>query len=97
MAARRAERDLREEREKALRLERELEGWKGLRMERGVKNSGISNWVAAANGTHHVNGGSVRAAAAAVGGNKVRNGSGSGGGMNGVVGNRRMSDSKGFL
>jgi len=26
---------LREEREKALRLERELEGWKALRMERG--------------------------------------------------------------
>ncbi|KAL8954171.1 MAG: hypothetical protein Q9222_000055 [Ikaeria aurantiellina] len=35
LAARRAERDLREEREKALRLERELEGWKGLRMEKG--------------------------------------------------------------
>ena len=35
LQARRAERDLREEREKALRLERELEGWKGLRMERG--------------------------------------------------------------
>lgn len=34
-AARRADRDLREEREKALMLERELEGWKGLRMERG--------------------------------------------------------------
>lgn len=35
LQARRAERDLREEREKAMRLERELEGWKGLRMERG--------------------------------------------------------------
>ena len=35
LAAKRAERELREEREKALRLERELEGWKGLRMERG--------------------------------------------------------------
>lgn len=35
LAAKRAERDLREEKEKALRLERELEGWKGLRMERG--------------------------------------------------------------
>ena len=32
LGARRAERDLREEREKGLRLERELEGWKGLRM-----------------------------------------------------------------
>ncbi|KAJ5794925.1 hypothetical protein N7457_001524 [Penicillium paradoxum] len=35
LLARRAERDLREEREKALRLERELEGWKALRGERG--------------------------------------------------------------
>ena len=45
LAARRAERDLREEREKGLRLERELEGWKGLRMERGsgVRGSG-SEW-----------------------------------------------------
>ena len=37
LQARRAERDLREEKEKALRLERELEGWKGLRMERGAR------------------------------------------------------------
>lgn len=36
LQARRAERELREEREKALRLERELEGWKALRMERGT-------------------------------------------------------------
>ncbi|KAL9130423.1 MAG: hypothetical protein Q9217_001390 [Psora testacea] len=45
LAARRAERDLREEREKGLRLERELEGWKGLRMERasGVRGS-ASEW-----------------------------------------------------
>ncbi len=35
LQARRAERELREEKEKALRLERELEGWKALRMERG--------------------------------------------------------------
>lgn len=41
-AARRAERDLREEREKALMLERELEGWKGLRMERGARPT---EWV----------------------------------------------------
>ncbi|KAL9620066.1 MAG: hypothetical protein Q9160_005356 [Pyrenula sp. 1 TL-2023] len=42
LQARRVERDLREEKEKALRLERELEGWKGLRMERGsgVNRSG---------------------------------------------------------
>lgn len=35
LQAKRAERELREEREKALRLERELEGWKALRIERG--------------------------------------------------------------
>ena len=34
LQAKRSERELREEKEKALRLERELEGWKGLRMER---------------------------------------------------------------
>ncbi len=54
LAARRAERDLREEREKGLRLERELEGWKGLRMERGAVTRGSgSEW-----------GGSVRGHAA---------------------------------
>lgn len=35
LSARRAERELREEKEKCHRLERELEGWKGLRMEKG--------------------------------------------------------------
>ena len=41
LAAKRAERELREEREKALRLERELEGWKALRMDRGeMRRSG---------------------------------------------------------
>lgn len=35
LSARRAERELKEERENRLRLERELEGWKGLRIERG--------------------------------------------------------------
>jgi myosin protein heavy chain len=35
LTARRAERELREEKEKALRLERELEGWKSLRVEKG--------------------------------------------------------------
>ncbi|KAJ5573958.1 Myosin tail [Penicillium hispanicum] len=35
LQARRMERELREEREKALRLERELEGWKALRVDRG--------------------------------------------------------------
>ena len=41
LAAKRAERELREEKEKVLRLERELEGWKGLRHERNsVQRSG---------------------------------------------------------
>ncbi|KAL6718860.1 class II myosin [Lecanora helva] len=45
LAAKRAERDLREEKEKALRLERELEGWKGLRMEKGkAAAAGSSEW-----------------------------------------------------
>jgi myosin heavy chain 9/10/11/14 len=35
LAARRAEREFREEHEKVLRLEREMEGWKGLRFEKG--------------------------------------------------------------
>lgn len=35
LQARRAERELREERDKSLRLERELDGWKALRVERG--------------------------------------------------------------
>ncbi len=35
LSARRAERELREEKDKARRLERELEGWKNLRMEKG--------------------------------------------------------------
>lgn len=35
LTARRAERDLREEKEKTLRLERELDGWKSLRVDKG--------------------------------------------------------------
>ena len=53
LSARRAERDLREEREKGLRLERELEGWKGLRMERGTGGkSGGSEWGGSMRGSH---------------------------------------------
>ncbi|KAL8763736.1 MAG: hypothetical protein Q9184_000528 [Pyrenodesmia sp. 2 TL-2023] len=50
LAARRAERDLREEKEKALRLERELEGWKGLRMEKGAAGKS-SEWGGSMRGT----------------------------------------------
>ncbi|KAI9845070.1 MAG: hypothetical protein M1837_005074 [Sclerophora amabilis] len=45
LQARRAERELREEREKALRLEREMEGWKGLRMEKGPPPRQSSGFV----------------------------------------------------
>ena len=41
LSARRADRELREEREKCLRLERELEGWKSLRMEKGSSMGSI--------------------------------------------------------
>lgn len=57
LSARRAERDLREEREKGLRLERELEGWKGLRMERGVGGKGGgSEWGSSIRGNHAARG-----------------------------------------
>ncbi|TVY33829.1 Myosin type-2 heavy chain [Lachnellula subtilissima] len=42
--ARKAERELRDEREKALRLERELEGWKQLRMEKGNSARRSGTW-----------------------------------------------------
>jgi myosin heavy chain 9/10/11/14 len=35
LSARRADRELKEEKEKSLRLERELESWKSMRMEKG--------------------------------------------------------------
>ena len=41
LAARRAERDLREEKEERVRLEREVEGWKNLRVERSLLGSEI--------------------------------------------------------
>ncbi|PYH84735.1 hypothetical protein BO82DRAFT_351548 [Aspergillus uvarum CBS 121591] len=44
LQARRAERELREEREKLLRVERELEGWRGLRVERGSAIGRIGAW-----------------------------------------------------
>lgn len=40
LSARRAERELREEKEKSLRLERELEGWKSLRVEKTAGTTG---------------------------------------------------------
>jgi myosin heavy chain 9/10/11/14 len=52
LSARRAERELREEKEKSLRLERELEGWKSLRVEKassanaGSMRSRMGGWRA---------------------------------------------------
>ena len=56
LSARRAERELREEKEKALRLERELGAWKALRMEKGATISGgmvrrSGQWPRGAGGT----------------------------------------------
>lgn len=42
LTAKRAERELRETRENALRLERELEGWKALRVERGSRAGSLA-------------------------------------------------------
>jgi hypothetical protein len=42
LTAKRAERELREARENALRLERELEGWKALRIERGSRAGSLA-------------------------------------------------------
>ncbi|KAL8732834.1 MAG: hypothetical protein Q9166_002435 [cf. Caloplaca sp. 2 TL-2023] len=82
LAARRAERDLREEKEKALRLERELEGWKGLRMEKGGGLGKVgSEWSGSLRGTPRGGAGSRVGSSAALG-EGVR---------------RQMSDSKGFL
>lgn len=47
LTARRAEREAREEREKSLRLERELEGWKGLRLDRNHTANSRSDTLAA--------------------------------------------------
>jgi myosin protein heavy chain len=52
LAARRAERALKEEKEKGLRLERELEGWKGMRLEKpgqagSVRRGGSGIWSVA--------------------------------------------------
>lgn len=95
LAARRAERDLREEKEKALRLERELEGWKGLRVERGWKAGGGGGSWGGSGGDW---GGSLRGLANGNGnGSRNRSGSGTGGGEGEEGENRRMSDSKGFL
>jgi myosin heavy chain 9/10/11/14 len=94
LTAKRAERELREEREKALRLERELEGWKVMRMERGtgavVHRSGT---MAALSELAESQGRGVAAGSRA--GSRKVSGVSSGGGAEGV--HRKPSNTKGFL
>lgn len=92
LAAKRAERELREEREKALRLERELEGWKGLRMERGtgVNRSGTLLALSEMN----EKGRGSRRSSAIYGG---RTASPAPGSSDGAAPQRKFSNSKGFL
>ncbi|KAB8437438.1 hypothetical protein FH972_025116 [Carpinus fangiana] len=62
LQAKRAERELREEREKSLRLEREIEGWKGLRMERdSLRRSGTFRAMSVMSDARSVRGGSIEA------------------------------------
>lgn len=91
LAAKRAERELREEKERCLRLERELEGWKGLRVERGSLRAGQSGLLALSEaGDVRSRRGSSIGPSPAIGG---VDGEGS------VVGRplRRVSATKGFL
>lgn len=56
LSARRAERELREEKERNLRLERELEGWKHLRMEKGSVNGSVRLSSPGLEGTRRLSG-----------------------------------------
>jgi myosin protein heavy chain len=87
LQAKRAEREVREEKEKVLRLERELEGWKGLRMERG--SGGGLNRSGTMAALSEMAGGEGRAS---------RVGSRKGSGMGGPeLPQRKPSNTKGFL
>ncbi|KAI5305988.1 NineTeen Complex (NTC) component [Ascosphaera pollenicola] len=84
LQARRAERELREEREKSLRLERELDGWKALRTEKGsVRGSVIAR-------------SQVEDLAERWGNNRRESGA-FGGSVHGDVVQRKVSNTKGFL
>ena len=87
LQAKRAEREVREEKEKVLRLERELEGWKGLRMERG--SSGGLNRSGTMAALSEMAAGERRASRAT-----SRKGSGMGGPE---LPQRKPSNTKGFL
>lgn len=93
LQARRAERELREEKEKALRLERELEGWKALRVERSSLARSGTLVALSEVGTHHSND--------AVGVDEPRRHLVVGGGKTSTgppdIPQRRTSTTKGFL
>ncbi len=93
LAAKRAERELREERERALRMERELEGWKGLRMEReSLRRSGTLAPLALSDSSEaRSRRGSSIGILATDRGSRPGSGSGSGDGV------RKISGTKGFL
>ena len=89
LQAKRAEREAREEKEKVLRLERELEGWKVMRMERGSFG-----------GLHRSGTMAALSEIAAVDGRGSRAGSRKGSGMGGPAAEslaRKPSNTKGFL
>ena len=86
---------MREEREKALRLERELEGWKVLRMERGTPGAvHRSGTMAALSEMAESQGRAATASSRSAGSRKVSGVSSLGGGE-GVQ--RKPSNTKGFL
>ncbi|KAF2758919.1 hypothetical protein EJ05DRAFT_326426 [Pseudovirgaria hyperparasitica] len=95
LMAKRAERELKEEREKSARIERELEGWKGLRVERrsalGVPGSdGGSRRVSNASALPGLSGSSDRPSSSAGGPGSIMAGS-----IRREL--RKISGSKGFL
>lgn len=96
LQAKRAEREVREEKEKVLRLERELEGWKGLRMERnsvsGLNRSGTMAALSEmANGQRRVSSKVGSRRASAMGGPAV------GAAATAESLQRKPSNTKGFL
>lgn len=96
LQARRAERELREERERTLRLERELEGWKALRLERSSARNSPMPMATLTEGSEyeHNGGGSPRRESLAM----LKSGDMNARGASGDSGlSRKNSNTKGFL
>jgi myosin protein heavy chain len=92
LVAKRAERELREEREKNLRLERELEGWKNLRVERRSA-LGVPATPGSEAGSRR--GSSIGLLMGEMGEGEAGKGPGKYGSLRGNI--RRVSGQKGFL